>query len=62
MAREDAYARAAQQNQALQGVSDFAAKGVSAYYGGQQAQNQRDWETEQRALDREAYKDIYKKR
>ena len=46
MAREDAYARAAQQNQALQGMSDFASKAAGAYYGGQQQQADRDFERE----------------
>jgi hypothetical protein len=46
MAREDAYARAAQQNQALQGMSDFASKAAGAYYSGQQQQADREWERE----------------
>lgn len=46
MARDDAYARAAQSNQALQAMSDLASKGAGAYYGYKQQQEDRDWERE----------------
>ena len=46
MARDDAYARAAQSNAAWQSGSDFASKAAGAYYGGQQQQADREWERE----------------
>lgn len=51
MARDDAYARAAQGNAAWQAGSDLISKGAGIYYGGQQQQADRALAAQQRQED-----------